>query len=77
MFKFEWKSTGLIAVLAVSLPALATFGARTIQERLESRRVRIDELLADARFVAAFLGLESTRKVCLEEVNKGSPAGPE
>ena len=31
----------------------------------------IVKLLADARFAAAFIGLESTRKECLEEVNKG------
>jgi radical SAM superfamily enzyme YgiQ (UPF0313 family) len=32
-------------------------------------------LLADARFAVVFLGVESVRKECLEEVNKGRMAG--
>jgi len=57
-----------------SIPSPLSFYAQSTVTIAEDEEIL--ELLADARFSGIFLGVESTRKECLDEVNKGHIAGP-
>jgi radical SAM superfamily enzyme YgiQ (UPF0313 family) len=58
-----------IIKLNVTLPAPLSFSAQATIKI--SKDEEILKLLADARFSVIFLGVESIRKKCLDEINKG------
>jgi radical SAM superfamily enzyme YgiQ (UPF0313 family) len=53
----------------MSIPSPLSFYAQSTLTIAEDEEIL--QLLADARFSGIFLGVESTRKECLDEVNKG------